>query len=74
MLEILVSIGCALSILYTYPVDITLGGPSIRAIPHLLCLRTYSDSIANLLDAHVSECRLVHVHEVLPVDVVFYDK
>jgi hypothetical protein len=33
-----------------------------------------ADSIANLLDAHVLQMRLIHLHKIFAIDVVFLEE
>jgi hypothetical protein len=47
-------------------------GLLVLLVPQLLGLRADADAVADLLDAHVLEMGLVHLHEVLAVDVVVW--
>lgn len=53
-----------------YPIRRPPRGLLVFLIAQLLGLRAYADAVANLLDTHVLEVGLVHLHEILAVDVV----
>jgi hypothetical protein len=54
----------------TYPVYDFLARPLVYIISENLCLRTDPHAVSNLLDTHFLQHLLVHVHEVLAVDVI----
>ena len=56
-----------------YPVGGALGSLFVFFVAELLRLGANADAVAHLLDSHVFEMRLVHLHEVLAVDVVFWE-
>lgn len=56
----------------TYPIRSSPRRLLVLLVPELLCLRADADAVADLLDAHVPQMSLVHLEQVLAVDVVVY--
>jgi hypothetical protein len=54
----------------SYPIGRPPRGLLVLLVPQLFGLRAYAHAVADFLDAHVLEVGLVHLHEVLAVDVV----
>lgn len=55
-----------------YPIGSTSRGFSVLFVAKLLGLGADADAITDFLDAHVSQMILVHLHEVLAIDVIVY--
>jgi hypothetical protein len=53
-----------------YPINALLARLLVYIIAKYLRLRTDSHAISNLLDAHFLQHLLIHVHEILPIDIV----
>ena len=55
----------------THPVVHALGGSSEGRMAKLLCLCGHPHPVSDFLDTNLFEGCLIHVHEILAVDVVF---
>jgi len=54
----------------TYAIPVTLRWLAVFFCPERLYLRADAYTVADFLDAHLLEARLIQLHEVLAIDVV----